>query len=209
MNRDELLLPAVLIDRLLSVGTEKAYPKGARVISQGARSDFLYVLVAGSVKVFITAENGKEIVVNTLGARQYFGELMLTNELRTASVQTLTPSRISIIRKTVFEALLREHPELALHVIGTLIERVRCLTDRVHSLALIDVSGRVARLLLDRSRTAQGRTRVFGLSQQAIADEIGSSRSMVSKVFKDLTASGHIVVGKGWIELLKRTPGPR
>jgi CRP/FNR family cyclic AMP-dependent transcriptional regulator len=102
---------------------------------------------------------------------------------------------------------LAAHPDFALHLIHKLIWRLRHATDRVKSLALDDVYGRVVRMLHELSE-ADGDERVVRerLTQQDIAERIGASREMVSRIFKDLTLGGYIAVKASRITILKRLP---
>ena len=98
-------------------------------------------------------------------------------------------------------------PDFAMHLIHKLIWRVRQATDSVKSLALQDVYGRVVRLLQELSEP-QGTERVVRerLTQQDIAERVGSSREMVSRIFKDLTKGGYVAVASGRIQILRRPP---
>ena len=122
---------------------------------------------------------------------------------------TLEPSRLSIISRADFQAALREHPGMAFNLIRLLAGRVRTLTGSVKSLALMDVYGRVARTLLDlaQEEDAEG-NRVINqrLTHQEIANMVGASREMVSRIFKDLTTGGYITVGKASITINERLP---
>src|SRR4249920_1215769 len=130
-------------------GTVKAYPKNAVIVSEGDRSDSLYVILTGKVKVYLAGEEGKEMVLNTQGPGEYFGEIMLDEGPRSASVMTLEPSKFCIVSKEQFNQFLAHNPDVSLELVRSLIHRVRELTKKVSDLALLDVYGRVRQLLLE------------------------------------------------------------
>jgi len=188
-------------------GVVKAFPKQAVVVNQGDETDSLYVILSGRVKVFLSDDAGKEVVLGTQGPGEYFGELVLDGGPRSASVMTLEPSRFAIVPKRKFREFLRAYPGFSVHLIEKLIRRTRALTDSVESLALMDVYGRVARLLLELAVEEDGRLVVNErLTQQEIANRVGASREMVSKIFKDLSNGGYITVEGRRITINKIPP---
>jgi CRP/FNR family cyclic AMP-dependent transcriptional regulator len=199
-------LPRELLDELVRAGTARTVPRNTLVVLQGEPAQALYVILEGRVRVFVSDEDGKEVELNVMGEGEYFGELMLASHRRTASVKTLVPSRLCMVDRETFERILAARPDLAFHLIQTLIERVKALTESVSSLALMDVYGRVARLFVELAETVDGRQRVPAMSQQAIAERVGASRSMINRILKDLTEGGYLTVGKDHIELHRALP---
>ena len=200
LNADELRA-------LTAQGVIKAFPKNTIIVSEGDETDSFYVIVQGRVKVFVSDEDGREIVLATQGPGDYFGEMVLDGGARSASVMTLEPSRFAVIPKARFREFLHTHPAFSAHLIEKLIDRTRTLTENVKSLALMDVYGRVARLLLELAVKEDGRMVVpEKLTQQDIANRIGASREMISRIFKDLTAGGYISIEKKRITILKSPP---
>jgi CRP/FNR family cyclic AMP-dependent transcriptional regulator len=181
------------LDALAAAGKVRAYPKHTLLIQEGDRSDQLYMVLSGRLKVFLSDSEGREIVIDTLGPRQFFGEMALEGEPRSASVMTTEPCRLAVIERDDFKRFLAEDPDAAYALIVTLIRRARNLTRAVGSLALLDVYGRVARLLLDNAVEEEGRL-VVGerLSQQEIARRVSASREMVSRIVTDLREGGYI-----------------
>jgi CRP/FNR family cyclic AMP-dependent transcriptional regulator len=196
-------LPAELIEEFARQGSVKAVPRNALVVQEGEPADALYLVLEGTLAVYVDDESGRVAELARLGPGQYFGELMLGSAVRTASVRALGAARLCVIRRAEFEGILRRRPDLAFHVIQTLIGRVKALTESVRGLALMDVYGRVARLLL---QSAKGAGREIGLSQQAIAERVGASRSMVNRILKDLAVGGYIELGRGRITLRRGLP---
>jgi CRP/FNR family cyclic AMP-dependent transcriptional regulator len=204
---DPFALSGEEIDSLSKGAVIRTYQKHAVVVNEGDRTDSLYVILSGRVKVFVADEDGHEVVLSTQGAGEYFGEMVLDEGPRSASVMTLEPSRFAIVTKEQFSAFLASHPAFTLRLVRKLIHRARALTNNVRSLALLDVCGRVARLLLELSVEESGR-RVIPerLTQQDIASRVGASREMVSLILKDLAVGGYIELGRGRITLRRGLP---
>lgn len=188
-------------------GGVRRYPANTVIISEGDLADSLYIILSGRVKVFSASEAGKEIVIITHGPGEYVGELALDGGVRSASVMTMEPTICSVVQGRDLREFIAAHPEFAMHLIRKLIWRLRQATDSVKSLALQDVYGRVVRLLADLS-VPDGAHRLIAerLTHQDIADRVGSSREMVSRILKDLAAGGHVVVESGQIRILKTPP---
>lgn len=192
---------------LTDQGIVKAYPRNAVIVNEGEDTDAFYVIVSGRVKVYASDDDGREIILTTQGAGDYFGELVLDGGPRSASVMTLEPSRLAVIPKQSFRKFLTAHPAFSSHLVERLIARVRDLTSNVKSLALMDVYGRVARLMLDLAVEEGGRMVIAEkLTQQEIANRVGSSREMISRIFKDLTAGGYISIDNRRITIHRRPP---
>ena len=164
------------INTLAEHGTVKAYPKNAVIVSEGDRSDSLYVILSGKVKVYLADEDGKEMVLNTQGPGEYFGEIILDEGPRSASVMTLEPSKFSIVSREQFNQFLAQSPEVTLELVRSLIHRVRELTKKVSELALLDVYGRVRGLLLELATQQDGKLVVERLTQQDMASRVGCAR---------------------------------
>ncbi|RPI41017.1 MAG: Crp/Fnr family transcriptional regulator, partial [Betaproteobacteria bacterium] len=181
-------------------------PRNTIILSEGDETDSLYIIVSGRVKVFLSDDAGKEVVLGTQGPGDYFGEMAIDGRPRSASVMTLEPSQFAVIPKAKFREFVRSHPDFAVHVIEKLAGRIRTLTENFKSLALLDVYGRVARLLLDLARDQDGKL-VVGerLTHQEIASRVGASREMISKIFKGLSQGGYISVDRRRI-IINKTP---
>ena len=186
----------------------RQFPRNTVIINEGDHSDSLYIINSGSVKVFLSDNEGKEVILNTQGTGEYFGELaLLDSQPRSASVITTEKSSLSIISKANFEAFLEKHPEANLKIMRGIIKRLRLLSEDVKSLALMDVYGRVARVLLQLAKE-KGGTLVInqGVTQQDIASRVGASREMVSRILKDLKTGGYIEVKGRVITIKEKLP---
>jgi CRP/FNR family cyclic AMP-dependent transcriptional regulator len=196
-----------VLKQMAARGGVKAFPAHAILVNEDDESDALYILLEGRVKVYGGSASGREVVYNTLGPGEYFGELTLDGGPRSASVMTLEPCRCVVVSGVQVREFLGQHPDFALHLIRRLIGLLRRSTSNVKSLALDDVYGRVARLLQELAQERDGQLVVGGkLTQQDIAERVGSSREMVSRIFKQLQQGGYLVQRGGQLVLLKKLP---
>ena len=183
------------LDALQKSSTTRAYPKNTVVIHEDDPADSLFVIETGRVKVYCSDKNGKEFIMNTLGPGDYFGELALLDDSnRSASNRTVEKCEFRIVMKSDFSAVMDDHPNITRQLIANLAARVRKLTADVKSLALQDVYGRVANVLMDLSEERGDGTLFIPekLTQQDIADRVGASREMVARILKDLTIGEYI-----------------
>ena len=186
----------------------RSYPKQAIIVSEGDDTDSLYLILAGRVKVYLSDETGKELILAIKGPGQYFGEMVLDSQPRSASVMTLEPSQFAILSRADFKAFLLRHAEVALQLIENLIRVARGLTHNVRSLAMLDVYGRVARILLELAVDQGGGKLVIPekLTQKDIAARVGASREMINRILRDLTAGGYVTLEGGRITINKAPP---
>jgi CRP/FNR family cyclic AMP-dependent transcriptional regulator len=201
-------LSEVALSEIEQHSSVKSFNKNAIVINQDDETYSLYVILSGAVKVFISAEDGREAVLNHQTAGDYFGDLALIDKQpRVASVMTTEPSRFMIISREDFMACLSKNPEIAINLIKPMTSRMRMLARNVSSLALLDVYGRVARVLLEQAEQQEDGEMITGkITQQEIADMVGASRAMVSRILKDLKAGGYISVDKKRITIQQKLP---
>jgi CRP/FNR family cyclic AMP-dependent transcriptional regulator len=183
------------LEALVSSSTSRSFPKNTVVIHENDPADSLFIIESGRVKVYCSDKNGKEFIMNTQSEGDYFGELaLLDDSSRSASVRTVEKSSFCIIYKDDFNRVLEQHPNIGRKLIQNLAARVRKLTADVKSLALQDVYGRVANVLMDLAEERGDGTLFIPekLTQQDIADRVGASREMVARILKDLTIGDYI-----------------
>ena len=191
-------------------GITRTFPRNAVVVNEGDTTDSLYVVIAGRVKAFAAEEDGKEMVLNIIGAGDYFGELVLDGEARSASIMTLEPCRLFVIPRGDIESLLDRNPAFARDLIGKLIGTVRRLTKKVLDLGLKDVYGRFARFIEENAIEQDGKRVVpERLTQQDIAARIGGSREVVSRILTELKAGGYISIDSKRITVHRKLPAHR
>jgi CRP/FNR family transcriptional regulator, cyclic AMP receptor protein len=195
------------VRQLAALGRVRTYPKNTVFITEGDSSDSVFVILSGRVKVFISDTEGHEMILDTQGAGEYVGEMALDGKPRSASVMTLEPSSFSVVGREPVREHIRQNPDFALDMISRIIDRARIATSSVKDLALLDVYGRVARLLLNMSTEQNGKLMIpEKLTQQEIAERVGASRDMVSRIFRDLTQGGYISVENRYITINKKPP---
>ena len=182
------------LEKLSKVSGRKRAERGAFIVRAGESTDSLYVLLAGRAKVTNTDEEGREIILAWLGPGEFFGEMgLIDGSPRSANVVAAEPCELLFLSKEAFQRCLQDNFQVAQKLMKTLVLRLREADRKIESLALLDVYGRVARLLLDMSEVADGRRVVKKkMSKQDMAKMIGASREMVSKVMRDLELSGYI-----------------
>ena len=195
------------LSQLLSCVQHRSYPRNAFILRAGEETDALYIILSGRVKVLIPDEEGHEVILSMIGPHEFFGEMGLLDELpRSASVETLEACEMLRLSKAGFTGILKDNFELAMLIIRNLVRRLRDADRKIESLALIDVYGRVARLLIDMAESIDGKWIVEKAPpKQEIARMIGASREMVSRVVKDLQRKGLIRAEKRRIHVLDKT----
>ena len=188
--------PEEQLRMLATVVTRKSATRSTIVMAGGDATDSLYIVLSGRLKVMMSDSDGKEVILSILGPGEFFGEMGLIDDSpRSASVVAIEACELLSIAKRDFKKCLAENFEMAMAVMRGLVRRLREADRKIGSLALLDVYGRVARLLLDMSENVEGEKVVTKrLPKQDIAKMIGASREMVSRVMKDLQMGGYIEV---------------
>ena len=197
------VLPENQLALLTGVVSRKSFPRGTTIIATGDVTESLFVVISGRLKVMMSDDEGREVILAILGPNEFFGEMgMIDDAPRSASVVALEACELLSLSKRDFRRCLAENFEMAMTVMRGLVTRLREADQKIGSLALMDVYGRVAHLLLEMAETVDGRKVVTKkLAKQDIAKMIGASREMVSRVMKDLQAGGYIEVRPGSIFL--------
>ena len=190
------MLSEVQLQLLTQVLSRKAYPKSSTIIAAGDATDAMYIVVSGRLKVFMSDKEGQEVILAILNQGEFFGEMgLIAQAPRSATVTTIEPCELLTITRADFTKCLQGNFDLTMNVIRGLVKRLREADKKIGSLALMDVYGRVARLLLEMAETIDGQKVVTKkLTKRDIAKMIGASREMVSRVMKELQTSGRIEV---------------
>ena len=185
----------------------RAFPKQAIIINEGDIGESLFMIIAGRVKVYLSDEHGKELILAIRGPGHYFGELALDENLRSACVMTLEPSQFALLPRAEFKRFVLAHAEVALRLFQNLARIARGMNDNVRSLAMMDVYGRVARMLLELAVEKDGKMIIpEKLTQKDIASRVGASREMINRILRDLTTGGYVSVSSGHITINKQPP---
>jgi CRP/FNR family transcriptional regulator, cyclic AMP receptor protein len=185
---------------LISLLKEKTVRKDGIVLNQEDPGDALYIIKEGKVKVVLFGEEGKEFILSTLKSGDFFGEMsLLDGEPRSASVVATKEAKLLVLERDDFLNFVRNSPDIALNILAELSRRLRRTDEKIASLALLDVYGRVAHALIELARN-EGEEIEEGIlirerpTQQDLANMIGTSRETVSRVLRDLARSGLIAV---------------
>ena len=191
---------------LLPAVQHRRFPRGSYVIRAGEETDALYIILAGKAKVLIPDDDGNEVILSVIGPNEFFGEMgLLDDQPRSASVETMEACEMLRISRSGFLSCLKDNFDAAMLIIRNLVKRLREADRKIESLALIDVYGRVARLLIEMAQPVDGQWIIEKAPpKQEIARMIGASREMVSRVVKDLHDKGVIRADKRKIYVLDR-----
>lgn len=200
-------VPPGFLEAMARHGGVRTYLPRSILVNEGDSTDSLYIVLEGRLKAYTSSEDGRDVVLAEYGRGDFFGELVLDGGRRSASVEALETTKCCVVPGAEVRQFMRDQPDVALHLLRHLSAMVRRLTDQVRSLALQDVYGRLARLLVEFSEVeGDGRTLRHPLTQGDIADRIGASREMVNRVLRELTVGGYITQHNGRIRLLKKLP---
>jgi CRP/FNR family cyclic AMP-dependent transcriptional regulator len=206
-DRSVEVLPQPLLEAIGKIATVRNYPQHTILMNEGDDTDSLYVVLGGRVRVYVSDEHGREVHVNSIGPGEFFGEVTLDGRPRSASVMSVEDCRCAVVKRSEILILIEKEPQFALHMIRKLASRVRDLTENVRSLALMDVYGRVARLLLELADERDGRLVIDEpLTHKEIASRVGASREMISRIFSDLSTGGYVAKEDGKLVIVKKPP---
>lgn len=183
------------LDKLLAHCQRRRYSAKNNIICAGNRSDSLFFIIKGSVTVLIEDEEGREMIVAYLNTGDFFGELGLFDQAgheteRSAWVRAKTECEVAEISYSKFREVTQQDPDILYAIAGQMAERLRNTTRKVGDLAFLDVTGRVARSLLDLCKQPDAMTHPDGMqikiTRQEIGRIVGCSREMVGRVLKAL-----------------------
>ena len=195
------------IDQVAEQTALRQYPKNTVIVNQGDDTDSFYIIIKGKVDVFLHNDKGKEIIINTLGECESFGELAPLGGIpRQASIITTEDSSFGIISRQIFMDTLLTKPAVSMRIIDLLITRIQDLAEEVSSLALEDVYNRVVRVLYKHAETVGDKLVTEKLTQQNIASRVGATREMVHRILKELKTGGYISIEGKHITIERKLP---
>jgi CRP/FNR family cyclic AMP-dependent transcriptional regulator len=198
-------LSAAELARFAEVAREREYPKNSVILFEDDPGDALYIVSGGQVKVVLIGEDGREVILSVLSDGDFFGEMsLIDDEPRSAHVIAMRDSRLLVLRRDDFQQQIQEHPSIALKVLKVMVQRLRRADAKIGGLVLLDVNGRVARLLLDLADESGGPKITRRLTHHTIAQMIGSSRETVSRAMRELVDRGLIDVTRREITIRDR-----
>jgi len=186
------------VNRIASLTTTKNYIKENVIFFEEDDGDSFFIINKGHVKVAKFSDEGKEFILSMLGPGDFFGDMsLLDGSPRSATVIALEDTQVTILRRTEFHAVLREHPAIAIQLLAELSNRIREANRKIGNLALLDVYGRLARTLIDFAKSegkelSDGRITFRRPTHQAIANMIGTSRETITRTLGDLHRRGYL-----------------
>lgn len=187
---------------------KRRYKRGEFIIEQGTKSNTLYVLLSGRARVLTSHTGGREVILATLGQGDYIGEMSLIDkEPHSASVRAEAQTDVLQLSSVEFNRCMPDTHSVAFNVLRGLSQRLRRADRNIQSLALMDVYGRVAKVLIESAMPDLSGQLIIRekISRQDIAKMVGASREMVSRVMKDLEERGFIqTLGQGSILIKDR-----
>jgi CRP/FNR family transcriptional regulator, cyclic AMP receptor protein len=188
------------IQKMLQQAKRERFTPKSLIMREGETPTALYFIISGSVSVLMEDEDGREIILSYLGPGEFFGELGLFGDepKRCACVRTRTECEVAVVGYKTFISLYQETPELLRHLTGQIAEKLRATSRKVGNLAFLDVTGRIARALLDLAGDSQAITHPDGMLVRITREELGRlvncSREIAGKVLRDLEQQGLIQV---------------
>jgi CRP/FNR family transcriptional regulator, cyclic AMP receptor protein len=198
-------LPEEELERFAELTRERSYPKGSVILFQDDPGDSLFVLRAGRVKVVLIGEDGREVILGVLEPGAHFGELALIDDQpRSAHVIAMEDAQLLILRREDFKRRVEANPTVAWALLTELSRRLRRADVKIGGLVLLDVPGRIARLLLDLANETGSELIEKPLTHQTIAQMIGASRETVSRAMKEFQQEGLIRVERRRIAVANR-----
>jgi CRP/FNR family transcriptional regulator, cyclic AMP receptor protein len=203
-----LAATAPSVAALAARGEVRRYRKGMLLIQEGDQGDTLYIVLDGRLRAFSEGDNGREITYGIYGAGEFIGEMSLDGGPRSASVETLVDTICAVITRATLAQHIADEPDFAFELLAKVIHRARAATISAKQLALNDVYGRL-KLLLESTAIPQDDGSLWvaeRLTHQQMAQLLGCSREMVSRVMKDLQAGGLALNEGAGLRLKGRLP---
>jgi CRP-like cAMP-binding protein len=188
------------ITSLARLALRKRYPKDTVVFFENEEGDFFFTILEGRIKVTILGDDGREVILSVLGPGDFFGEMaLLDNEPRSATAIAVEESELLSLHRNDFQSVLNDNRSITSALIRVLSARLRRANHQISTLALLDVYGRVARVIVDMAREEgkrlrDGRIAFRRATHQEIANRIGTTRETVTRMLKDLERQGLIHV---------------
>jgi CRP/FNR family transcriptional regulator, cyclic AMP receptor protein len=198
-------LPDETRDRLVSAGNVFSVPAGATLHREGDEAAHLELVVSGLLRVFVTALDGRTLTVRYCRRGSILGAVSLfaTSFSMPASVKAVTVAEMLSMSAPAVKQAADRDVVVARALIDELSDRVMSFIAEIPSSAFATVRQRVARHLLDLASAGQrGRGLTVTISQQELADAVGSVREVVVRVLRELREEGYVKTGQAGIELL-------
>ncbi|MFC1485973.1 Crp/Fnr family transcriptional regulator [Candidatus Latescibacterota bacterium] len=193
LQKDEL-------ETIIRFSTTRKYPKETMIFLEDEEGDTLFIILKGKVKVSNFSESGKEIILSILNAGDFFGEMsLLDGKPRSASVTAIEDSELRLVHRNDFLSVIKKHPQIAFKLLGELSSRLRKADQLIDSLANLNVTGRIAGILLQLAeergiQTNQGVLIQSRPTHQELANMVGATRETVTRVLKQLEVKKYVTM---------------
>jgi CRP-like cAMP-binding protein len=188
-------LSSAQMEQLADKVTKQRVKRGDVIVEKGKNSRALFIILSGRARVLLADQRGKEVILDVLGPGDYIGEIsLLDNKSHSATVQTEVQCDLLVLGQEDFNQCLDNNHAMARSIIKGLVQRLRNADEKIGSLALMDVYGRVAKALVSMSEPTGHRILEIKAktTRQDIAKMVGASREMVSRVMRDFEEQGFI-----------------
>ncbi|MGA1309355.1 MAG: Crp/Fnr family transcriptional regulator [Gemmatimonadaceae bacterium] len=198
LSQEELAIFAQLV-------RARDYAKGSVILFEDDPGDAFFVVRSGRVKVVLMASDGREVILGILGVGEHFGELALIDgQPRSAHVIAMEHASLYVLRREDFRQRVEQNPAVAWALLLELSRRLRRADEKIGALVLLDVPGRIARLLLEHAAEGDGQLIDKPLTHQTIAHLVGASRETISRTLRDFVQAGWISSERRRIRVLDR-----
>lgn len=192
-------VPEVQLELVARMAVKRKFARHRTIVYAGDKTNSLFVIVNGSVKVLSRDAEGREVILAFLGKGECFGEMgLIDGSPRSADVVAFDACELLEISRDDLVKAVKDNADLSLNIMRSLVTRLRQANWKIEGLALMDVYGRVAKNLFDLSEVVGG-VRIIQrkVTKQDMAKLVGASREMVTRVMKDLERSGYIRMEDG------------
>jgi CRP/FNR family cyclic AMP-dependent transcriptional regulator len=194
------------IAALAKLGHLVEFPAKKNIVHEGDAGDSLFVVLAGRVRIFVDSDDERRFVIGLLGAGSLFGEGSLDGGPRTASVEAVTATTCAVIAYADLRQRLSSDAHFGMALVMELIQRSRHTARRMKGLALNSAYQRFRELVMQELGQATGAL-PGDWSQQEIAQRLGCSRDMVTKIFKELSKGDYVLAQRGGaLQIMKPLP---
>lgn len=196
------------LSELASLMKEVAFKKNQVIITQGENTRSLFIITSGRMKVYASDEDGSQTIFTFLMQGSFFGELSLLDDApRSASVIAVEDSTALNLSHSNFNIFLSSHPEICQSLFKALTSRIRDMDDTICTLTSRDIYGRLVQTLYNQAtEQADGTLITQRLTHQDLAEMIGSSREMISRIFRDLKKGKYITIDQKRVIIRKQLP---
>jgi CRP/FNR family transcriptional regulator, cyclic AMP receptor protein len=201
-------LPGTVIERLSSHLRMRKVRRGTTIFAKGETGTALMAVLSGCVRICVTAPNGRETVLNLIGAGEIFGEVaLLDGHSRTADAVAVSDCELMVIERRDFIPFLRKNPEVAIKLVEVLCARLRRTSQQVEDVISLDLPARLAKMVLRLAKEASAKSQgKVSVSQREIGQMIGVSRESINKQLQSWARAKWVRLERGSIVLLQ--PGP-